>query len=306
VQIFVTGATGVIGRRVVPLLVAAGHQVSAVGRTAEKRAALARMGASPVQLDLFAADAVRRALAGQQVVINLATRIPGSTQMFLPGAWRANDRIRSEASAILVDAAIAAGTERFIQESFAPIYPDCGDEWIDERTPIRPARYNRTVVDAERSAERFTQRGGSGVVLRFAAFYGPDSGQTRDLIAFVRRGWAPIPGAPGSYFSSVAHDDAATAVVAALGVRAGVYNVADDEPLRRREFFGSLAAALGVAPPKLPPAWLTPLFGSLGATLARSLRVSNRKLRDQAGWAPRYSSAREGWRAVVMALREAA
>src|ERR671932_756223 len=100
-QIFVTGATGVIGRRVVPLLLAAGHQVTAVARTPEKSAALERMGAAAVLLDLFAAEAVRRAVAGHQVVINLATHIPPSTRMFLPGAWRANDRIRRGASAIL-------------------------------------------------------------------------------------------------------------------------------------------------------------------------------------------------------------
>jgi 2-alkyl-3-oxoalkanoate reductase len=161
-QIFVTGATGVIGRRVMPLLVAAGHQVTAVGRTPDKCAALERLGTDAVQVDLFAADAVRRAVAGHTVVINLTTHIPSSTTMLLPGAWRANDRIRREASAILVDAAIAGGAERFIQESFAPIYPACGDQWIDERTPIQPARYNRTVVDAERSAERFTQSGARG------------------------------------------------------------------------------------------------------------------------------------------------
>ena len=190
------------------------------------------------------------------------------------------------------------------QESFAPLYPDCGDRWIDEGTPFQPARYNRTVVDSERAAERFTQTGRTGVVLRFAAFYGPDSGQTRDLITFVRRGWAPIPGAADAYFSSVAHDDAATAVFAALGVPAGAYNVVDDAPLRRRDFFDSLAAALGAPSPKLPSAWLTPLFGSLGETLARSLRIANRKLRDASGWAPQYPSVREGWRAVVAALDE--
>jgi len=188
------------------------------------------------------------------------------------------------------------------QESFAPLYPDCGDRWIDEGTPFQPARYNRTVVDAERAAGCFTQSDRIAVVLRFAAFYGPDSEQTRDLIAFVRRGWAPIPGAAESYFSSVSHDDAATAVIAALGVRAGIYNVADDEALRRREFFHSLAAALGVPPPKLPPVWLTPLFGSLGATLARSLRIANRKLRSESDWAPQYPSVREGWPAVIAAL----
>ena len=304
-QIFVTGATGVIGRRVVPLLVAAGHQVTAVGRSPEQCAALTRVGATPAQLDLFVPDAVRRAVAGHAVVINLATHLPRSARMFLPGAWRANDRIRRVASAILVDAAIAGGAEHFIQESFAPVYPDRGDQWIDERTPIRPARYNRSVADAERAVERFTRSGRTGIVLRFALFYGPDSDQTRDLIAFVRQGWAPIPGSAASFFSSVAHDDAATAVVAALRVRAGVYNVVDDEPLRRREYFDTLAAALGVPPPKIPPAWMGYLLGSLGETLARSLRISNQKLREEGGWAPRYPSVREGWPPVVAALREA-
>jgi nucleoside-diphosphate-sugar epimerase len=99
--------------------------------------------------------------------------------------------------------------------------------------------------------------------------------------------------------SSVAHDDAATAVVAALNIRAGVYNVVDDEPLRRREYFAALAKALGVPPPKLPPLWLGRLTGSVGETIARSLRISNRKLREESGWAPRYPSVREGYRAVV-------
>ena len=138
-------------------------------------------------------------------------------------------------------------------------------------------------------------------MLRFAGFYGPDSPQTRHLISFVRRGWAPIPGAPERFFSSVAHDDAAAAVVAALGLPACVYNVADDEPLRRRELFDSLAATLGVAPPRLPPTPVTPLLGSLGATLARSERSANRKLRAASGWQPRYPSAREGWPDTVKA-----
>jgi nucleoside-diphosphate-sugar epimerase len=301
-QIFVTGATGVIGRRVVPLLVATGHQVTAVGRSPEQCAALKRLGATPVQLDLFAADAVHRALVGHQVVINLATHLPRGVRMFLPGAWRTNDRIRRVASAILVDAAIAGGAERFIQESFAPVYPSSGDQWIDERTPIRPARYNRTVANAEQAAARFTQAGRTGVVLRFSNFYGPDAQPTRDLIAFVRKGWAPIPGAAESFFSSVSHDDAATAVVAALSVPAGVYNVTDDEPLRRREFFDTLAAALSVPPPRIPPVWVGRLLGSLGETLTRSLRISNRKLCEASGWTPQYRSVREGWPVVVAAL----
>jgi nucleoside-diphosphate-sugar epimerase len=263
---------------------------------------LAEMGATPVDMDLFAPVGVRREVAGHNLVINLATHVPPSAAMFLPGAWRENDRVRRLVSANLVDAAIAEGVERYVQESFALIYPDRGDVWIDERTPIRPARYNRSVVAAERAAARFARTGRVGVVLRFAAFYGPDSGQTRDLIAYVRRGWAPIPGSPDSFFSSVSHDDAASAVMAALGVPSGVYNVTDDEPLRRREFFGSLASALGVDPPRIPPPWAARLMGSLGETLARSLRLSNQKLRSASDWEPRYPSAREGWPAVLEAV----
>ena len=110
---------------------------------------------------------------------------------------------------------------RFIQESFAPIYAGQGDRWIDERDPVRPARYNRSVLDAEAAVQRFTDRGGIGVVLRFAAFYGPDAAQLTDMIGFVRHGWLPLLGPARSFFPSISHDDAATAVVAALAVPAG-------------------------------------------------------------------------------------
>ncbi|MET0630562.1 MAG: NAD(P)H-binding protein [Xanthobacteraceae bacterium] len=299
-RIFLTGATGVIGRRALPLLIGAGHSVTAVVRRPQSHAELVRAGATLIEVDLFAADAVRKTVAGHDAVVNLATHMPAGYRAFLPGAWAENDRIRRFASANLVDAAMAGGATRFIQESFAPVYPDRGDQWIDERTPIAPVRYNRTVADAERSAERFSGSGGTGVVLRFAMFYGPDSWFTRDLIGYVRRGWAPIPGVADAYTSLVSHEDAAAAVVAALGVPPGTYNVVDDEPLRRREFFDSLAGVLGVAPPRLPPPWLKYLFGSLGEMLARSLRISNRKLRA-CGWTPRYPSMREGWPAVVAA-----
>ena len=98
--------------------------------------------------------------------------------MFLPRSWAENDRIRHTGSANLVDSAMAAGAQRFIQESFAPVYPDRGDQWITEDCPIAPTRYNRTVADAEHSAARFTESGRPGVVLRFAGFYGPDALQT--------------------------------------------------------------------------------------------------------------------------------
>jgi nucleoside-diphosphate-sugar epimerase len=298
-KVFLTGATGVIGRRAVPLLISAGHAVTAVARSPEKAAALARSGASPVQIDLFAAAAVRAAVEGQEAVVNLATHIPPSSRVMLPGAWRENDRIRGEASGILAEAARAAGAGRFVQESFAPIYPDRGDAWITEETPVQPVRYNRTAVIAEQAAARFGEGEGAGVVLRFAFFYGPDSGYTQDLIRSVRKGWALGFGRPEAYFSSISHDDAAAAVLAALSVPGGIYNVVDDEPLPRRAFYDSLAEVLGVPPPRLLPAWVKVLAGSLGEIMARSQRISNRKLRQASGWAPKYPSVREGWRAIV-------
>jgi nucleoside-diphosphate-sugar epimerase len=205
------------------------------------------------------------------------------------------------ASAVLADAAHAADVGWFIQESFAPVYADGGDRWIDEQWPLKPARYNRTVLDAEASAERFTNRGGTGIVLRFASFYGPDAYHITDLIRLIRRGWAPIF-RPEGFISSISHDDAATAVVASLGLGPGIYNVSDDAPVRRREWVDTLAEALGAGPPKLPPQWLSRFGGSLAELLARSQRISNRKLREESGWAPQYPSVREGWTAVVESL----
>jgi 2-alkyl-3-oxoalkanoate reductase len=193
-RVLVTGATGVIGRLVIPQLLARGHRVTAVGRTVERRAELAALGADAVALDLLDAEGARRAMAGHDTVINLATHMPPSTlRMLLPWAWRENDRLRRDGSATLVQAALAVGVSRFVQESFAPVYEDGGAQWIDEAWPQQPSPYNRTVIDAERSAARFTAGGGVGVVLRFAGFYGPDP-LLRDVVRVVRRGWGPLPG----------------------------------------------------------------------------------------------------------------
>jgi nucleoside-diphosphate-sugar epimerase len=302
-RVFVTGATGVIGSRVVPALVAGGHEVTAAVRSAARGDTVRRQGATIHPLDLFAPSQLRDAVAGHDVVINLATHIPSNAALMLPGAWRENDRLRREASANLVDAALAGGVRRFIQESFAPIYADHGDDWVEETSPVKPLRYNRTVLDAEAAARRFTESGGAGVALRFASFYGPDSNQLPVMVAFVRRGWLPLPGPARSYFSSVSHDDAATAVLAALELPPGIYNVSDDEPLRHRDFADALARALGAPPPHLPPAWTAPLAGSLGRMYARSVRLTNRKLRNESDWEPRYRSVREGFEAVVGGLR---
>jgi nucleoside-diphosphate-sugar epimerase len=303
-RIFVAGGTGVIGRRVVPALVSAGHRVSVASRSVEGDARLVLQGASPVAVDLYNLEDVRRAVGQQDVVINLATHIPSSvTKMMLPWAWHENDRVRREAAANLAGAAQSGGADCFIQESFAPIYEDGGDQWIDESCALRPARYNRSVIDAERSANKFTKHGGRGVVLRFAYFYGPDSHATREMIGMVKKGFSPLPGAPNAYVSSVSHDDAAAAVIAAIHVPAGTYNVSDDEPLTRREWLDSLATTLGVKSPSVLPGWLVKVGGSMTELLARSQRISSRKLRGTSDWQPATRCIRDAWPSLIEAMR---
>jgi len=299
VRVLITGATGVVGRLAIPQLLARGHWVTAVGRTPEKRAALTVLGADAVALDIFDADSARRAMAGHDAVINLATHMPSSTfRMLLPWAWRENDRVRREGSAALAQGALAAGVSRFIQESFAPVYEDGGAQWIEEEWPQRPAPYNRTVIDAERSAARFTSAGGVGVVLRFAGFYGPDP-FLRDMVGVVRRGWGPLVGRAGAYWSSVSHEDAASAVVAALELPPGIYNVCDDEPLTRREWVDALADAAGAPRPRLVPGWAAAVGGASLELLSRSQRMTNAKLKSASTWTPRWRTAREVLRAAV-------
>jgi nucleoside-diphosphate-sugar epimerase len=299
VKVFVVGATGVVGRRVVPLLLQSGHDVTAVGRSPAKRDALTRAGALAVDVDLFDESRLHRAVAGYDVVVNLATHIPSSTtRMLLPWSWRENDRVRRIGSATLAGAALAAGAGRFIQESFAPAYADGGEEWITEGHPFEPVRYNRSVLDAEQAAARFAARGTIGVVLRFAGFYGPDAFTLREMVNTMRRGWIPLPGSPDAFISSISHDDAASAVAAAIGIPAGVYNVSDDEPLRRREWVDAVTTTFGIARPKPLPSLAVRLGGSTMELLSRSQRISNRKLRSASSWTPRYPSVREGLAAV--------
>lgn len=302
-RVVVFGATGVIGRRAVPLILRDGHRVTAVGRSPDRLRSLANLGASTIALDLFDREAVKRAVAGQDAIANLATAIPrAALGMFFRSAWKETDRIRGHFSALLVDEALAAGARVFIQESFAPIYVDAGDRWVTEDAATRPASYNQTALKAEASADRFAHRGGRGVALRFAYFYGANDRFTRDMFRYARRGWLPLLGPLDAYFSTCHHDDAATAVVAALNLPSGIYNVADNDPMTHRQFAAALSAIAGVPVPKAPPQWLVPLTGSVGKTMARSLRISNAKLR-RTGWTPTYASARQGWEAAYESFR---
>lgn len=298
-NVFVTGATGVLGRRVVPLLVADGHHVTAVARSPEKAAALEAAGARSAEVSLFDTDALRGALAGHDAVLNLATHIPPLNKGAWPGAWKENDRIRTEGSRAVADAAIAAGVARHVQESITFPYADGGADWIDETSPLDVPPSLQSSQVAEAQAPRVTDAGGTGIVLRFAMFYGPDSSHTIDQARLARRGQVPMPGRPDAYASWVHLDDAARAVVAALDLPAGTYNVVEDEPITRGELADVMARTAG----RDKLSWLFSKASRLGGrkveALARSQRVSNRTLREASDWRPEHPSVREGWPAVV-------
>ena len=300
-RIFITGATGVIGSRAVPLLLQAGHVITAASRSEHNREALRKAGTTAVDVDLYNVESLRRVLVGQDAVVNLATHIPSPKKIVFRWAWRTNDRIRREASAAIATAAIAEGVGRMIQESFAPLYPDQGDAWIDESMPVAPVSYNKSALDAERSAQRVTESGGVGVVLRFGGLYGPDE-ILAEMLNMMRKGISPLPGDPSAFLSSLSQHDAATAVVASLGVPAGTYNIVEDDPMRRGDWTRSLAAAAGIPVPKPIPAWMTALGGSMLRLMARSERISNRKFREAAGWAPKYPRGSDAWGDVLRAL----
>jgi len=299
-SVFVAGATGVLGIRAVKGLLDAGHRVTALSRSAEKDELLRALGADPVRVSLFDVDSLTRAVAGHDVVINLATRIPPADKAFRRRAWADNDRIRTEASRNLAAVAASVGATRLIQESLALLYADSGAAWIDESSPTAPTWHTRSALAAEENALQPGAQGITAVVLRFASLYAPDASHTRYSIASAARGNAPLIGSADAYYSMLHAADAAAAVVAATSAPAGIYNVVEDEPLTRGELLGIFAGAAGRRRLRRVPSWLARIVGGeAAALLMRSQRVSNRKLRSATGWAPRFSSARTGWADVV-------
>jgi 2-alkyl-3-oxoalkanoate reductase len=300
-RVFVTGATGVLGRRSVRELLAAGHEVSAVARSAEKAAELRDAGATPVAVSLFDLEGLHRAVGGHQAVVNLATNIPSTSRMARRSAWKANDDLRTLASRNLVDAALDAEVERFVQESITFQYADGGSGWLDEAARVEPTGVTASAAEAEAQAARFTASGGTGSVLRFAQLVAPDSVHLHEMLPVIDRGWLPLVGDADGYESYVDADDAAAAVAAALSAPAGIYNVSDDEPLTRREHAAVVAGVMG-RPVRLPPVFVgrVPVL----RTRARSQRVSSRRLQEVSPWAPRSASMRGGWPAVLSALKQ--
>ena len=200
-RLLITGGTGVLGSASIPLLRSAGHTVEAPART---------------ELDLFDPEAVAHAVAGVDGIVHLATRIPAPERMADREAWRDNDRLRAEATPILVDAALAESVEWFLFPSIAFFYPEDGP--VDESTPAVEAvpEILGSALEAEGHVARFADAGRRGVVLRFGVLYGPSIGK-------------PTPAEPwASYGATVRIEDAGSAIAAAREVPSGVYNVVGD------------------------------------------------------------------------------
>ena len=304
-RILFTGATGVIGRRAVPRLVEAGHEVVANVRSDTDRAWAESVGAAATTVDLFDSSAVTEVVADVDAVVHFATAIPRQRDMTHRRSWSTNDRLRTEATAHLVDAAIGSGVQVFVQESITFFYADGRERWLDEDSPIEPVwDILDSALAAEREVARFTEAGGRGVILRMASLYGP--GRTSgELIGAVSARKLPIVGAGDNLVSYVHVDDAASALVAALVAPAGVYNVSDDEPVTSRESLEILASALGAPPPRRVPRSVARVgAGKASRLLSTSHRISNGRLRETTGWAPEHRSVIEGWPEVVAAHRE--
>jgi nucleoside-diphosphate-sugar epimerase len=288
-EVVVTGSTGVIGRRAVRELLAAGHRVTGVTRSARGREQLESAGARAVEADVLDEASLRRAFDGADAVVNLLTHIPGVERMADMSAWAENDRLRTEASAAIARAAGAAGVRRLVQESIAFVYADGADAWLDEDAPVIGGGVTTSALTAERNARELF--GGETVVLRFGLFVGPDSDSSAAALQAARAGTSIAAGPPGAYRPMIWLEDAATAVAAALRVPPGTYNVADDDPPTNAEIDAALAAAAGVGSLAVGP----PRDGPL----ARSQRVSNRRLREASGWAPRMRAGTESWSRLV-------
>jgi nucleoside-diphosphate-sugar epimerase len=305
-NVFLTGATGAIGPATVRDLLERGHHVRAVARSDDKASQLRALGAEPAAVDLFEGDAVKSAVEGCEAVLHLATNVPPLRRMGSKKGWDTHNRLRTTANDLLIDAALATGVARFVKESVTFSYPDSGDAWIDETAPPDESiPMLQPTLEGERMVERFTAAGGTGVVLRYGSFYGPTARIVDEALRLARWRMSILAGKPNGYVSSIHTDDVAGAAVAALGAPAGIYNAVDNDPVTRRTYLDALSSAFGLGKLRPMPTWLVRLTAGSGAeAVIRSQRVSNRKLRDATGWSPRYSSVREGWRAVA-AAREA-
>ncbi|HXN36924.1 MAG TPA: NAD(P)-dependent oxidoreductase [Solirubrobacteraceae bacterium] len=305
-RVFLAGATGAIGGPLVRVLVAEGHQVTGMTRSAAKADALRAAGAEPAVADALDAAAVGKVIseANPDAVIHQLTAIPERLDpRKIVRDFALTDRLRTDGTRILVEAARAAGAKRILAQSIAFAYaPGPAGAVHVESDPLTgdPPKQFRRSADAIAQLERTVLDAG-GQVLRYGYFYGPGSAisQAGSMGREVSRRRLPIVGGGRGVWSFIHVEDAAHATVAALASeRSGVYNIADDEPAPVSEWLPALAAALGAPRPMRVPALIArPLAGSYGiATMTKAQGASNALAKRELGWKPGYPSWREGFR----------
>jgi nucleoside-diphosphate-sugar epimerase len=305
-RVFVAGGTGVLGRRLVPQLVARGHQVTATTTSAGKLDVLVRLGADGVVMDGLDAASVGAAVAkaGPDAIVHQMTAISpthaGKADLKHFDRWFATtNRLRTEGTDHLLAAAEAAGVPHFAAQSFGSWNGIREDGWVKtEDDPLDPATGTalRKGVEAIAHLESVVVQAG-GAVLRYGGFYGP--GATDDQVELVRKRRFPLVGGGTGYASWVHLDDAAGATVLAVEQTArGVFNIVDDEPAPASEWLPYLAACAGAKPPLRVPKWLARLLaGDVAVAMMTEGRgFSNAKAKRELGWELRYPSWRQGFR----------
>jgi 2-alkyl-3-oxoalkanoate reductase len=299
-RVFVAGASGAIGTRLVPQLIDRGHEVIGTFRSPGKGAHLQALGARPILLDLLDSRAVRKAVldARPDAIIHQATALAKATfGRSLDRTFAPTNRLRTEGTSALLAAAEEAGVRRFVAQSFASYRYAREGGWVktedDPLDPSPPATTRETNAAMSHLEHVVTDAG--GIALRYGGFYGAANDQ---LVNLVRKRWFPIIGDGSGVTSWIHLDDAAAATVLALDHdRASIYNIVDDEPAAARDWLPVLAEVLGAKPPRRVPRWLAGLIaGSDGVKMMGEARgASNAKAKRELGWTLRYPSWRQGF-----------
>ena len=314
-KVFVAGATGAIGRELVPQLVARGHEVVGMTRSPSKQDLVRGLGARPVVADALDPDAVAQAVASAEpdVIVHQLTALSGkmsARDMRHPDrsfAATMTNRLRTEGTDHLLAAGRAVGARRFVAQSFAAFrFARTGEPVQTEADPLdpNPPVALRVPLEGILHLERAvtTIEWGEGLVLRYGSFYGPGTGISlapdAEIPALIRKRRFPIVGDGGGVWSLIHIEDAAAATAAAVERgQPGIYNVVDDEPAPVREWLPVLASALDAKPPRRVPRWLGRLAAGEAATVMMTevRGASNAKAKRELGWKPRYASWRQGF-----------
>lgn len=288
-RVLLIGSTGVLGREAVPRLLAAGHKVTGLARNDDRAKAVHGLGIEPVVADLFDQDSMIKALDGQEAVLNLATRIPVTAGAMIKGMAE-NDRIRTEGSRVLVEAALGSDVRVIVQEGISFVYADGGDAELDEDAPVNPTGPTRSSLEAHANVARFADDGRVGVRLRIAALLG-DEPMARLLLRLARTHLPVIAGERAGWFTTIQPADAAAGAVAALSAPSGVYNVGAN-PIRKRDFADVVARAAGVRRARVvSDRWIVGPMKALG----RSHRVVSARLTEATGWRPEHPDVTPDW-----------